>query len=310
MSDRTYNPLHHRIWSEPWTLAELLTMVYSISSNPNSYGVYKVGWGLLERWMMEPDPGKQDRPRFSREEIRAAIKSLNDDGAIRLYRSDTVIWVRNLLAFQPTANPKNPNHIINLRKLLDLYPEVELDFLNYYDSFRLPIQSPSNHHSRVIESLSNGDSISDTDTDTDTESEKNNIIPKRTVKYVTGTLSDLDLAQLEAKCRWLPSWEDWKQARITASDAGKVTETGLASDLRKLLARQDAYGLDNQAMAQGIELAIQRGAMNTNYIVKVAQGYSPLKGLSNSAYYGEDKRPPLPPVQPGPDDIVIGESNE
>jgi len=289
MSDRTWNGIDGRIWDEDWPLSAMVAMAFIVSRCPNQLGIYKLPLGAMKRVMAE---------KWTADEVVEAVAFLASDGCIKLYRQDTVVWLVNKFERERGLVPANERHVKYVKSELSRYHEVRDAFLSRYHDYKIGIESLSDSDSETMPT---------TDPDPDPDPEKNNITRKRTVKYVTSTLSDLDLHQLESKCKWLPSWEDWKQARITASDAGKVTETGLASDLRKLLARQDAYGLDNKAMAHGIELAIQRGALNTNYVIKVATGYNPLAGLPNSAYYGEPKQAPLPPVQPGPDDIVIGD---
>jgi len=272
-------------------------MAIIISKCPNQYGIYKVPLGFLKMRLAE---------KFTGDEVAEAVAFLAADGAIKLYRNDTIAWLVNKFDREHGLTPNNRNHCMAVRDELRKFPEIREPFLSRYHDYAMGIASLSDSDSMVEVS-----SDPDPDPDPETETEKNNTESKqkRTIRYYKAEMADDDLAQLEQQCGWSSAWKLYKDASTKASNNSKRTVKALETDLRDLLAKQQKYGLDNKAMTYGIDESVRRDKYNVNYVIAAAQGYNPFKGMDKDAYYG-DKREPLPPMQPGKDDVILETSNE
>jgi len=281
VSDRTWGRLFGELWFEDWDTCPAVILAMLISLCPNAFGIYKLPYGFIKKRLADT---------WDCDAIMEAIDFLQEDGTIKLYRNNTVVWIPKKCQRDGTTSPKNWRHVKNLKDILSAFNEVSEDFLRRYNAYSMAIESTD----------------TDADSDTDADTEDKNTSKRRTIKYYKTEMADDELPELEQQCGWQGAWLEWKKA-TAAAQGGKRTVAALASDLRDLIAKQRKYGLDNAAMAYGIDQAISRDKYNRNYVIACAKGYNPTAGMSEQAYYGIPQPEPLPPVQPGPDDIVIGD---
>ena len=131
MSDRTWNQIDAKLYEEDWSRGARIVAGVLLARCPNQYGVFDFPKGYL-RDLFEG--------LYSGLEIDAFMQEWEEAGFVKFYRKRTVIWIRS--KWKRSGLPSD-NHWKGLKAHLMDFPEVQEDFLSYYEPHWKGIQSPS-----------------------------------------------------------------------------------------------------------------------------------------------------------------------
>jgi len=132
MADRLYNYIYKKILDEPWEELTIIVAQQLLILCPNTEGIFDLPLGAVRRLLRPVGVmfgAKRDEVDLA---IDQSVQELVDHGMIKLYRENTVIWIKRKWSKDRYSNNEN-NQIGALRVIRKTYPEVLSDFCLMYE---------------------------------------------------------------------------------------------------------------------------------------------------------------------------------
>lgn len=125
MSDRTWNAVDAKLYDEDWSQGAIIIASCLLIRCPDQYGVFDAPWGFLTRFF---------QGIYIRAELEMIMVELEDKeiGFLRFYRNRKVIWIES--KWKRSGKPTEL-HWKGAMNHLMRYPEVQEDFLSYYEPY-------------------------------------------------------------------------------------------------------------------------------------------------------------------------------
>jgi len=288
MADRTYNHIYKKILDEPWDELTILIAEQLLILCPNSEGVFDMPLGAVRRLFR----AMLARFGVSRNDVDNAIdesiQELIDAGMIKLYRDNTVIWIKRKWSKDRYSNNKN-NQIGAIRAIRNSYPEIVNDFCEMYGlspdlvGTKFQLSTDEREHT-------------DTDTDSDTESnislssdsaESSTSKPRahKQTSFRTTMDHETQLAKLEERLEKniAKEWEQFKNMMAMNNSTKRVAHRRLYKTLEEIIWQIETYKLLTPQVIHGFKEAMKANALNARYIRKAALSYEGEDIVTNPA---------------------------